>query len=103
MYIVYIHAVMHSLILITLELLYSLPPTSLLPGVQYSQMAAVFGAQGYHATSIQELQQYLAEILAYKGTLPQLLNVEILPSSLRKPQVGRLVEPPSFYRAIAII
>ena len=75
---------------------YSLPPTSLLPGVQYSQLAAVFGAKGYHATSIQELQQCLVEMLAYKGTLPQLLNVEILPSSLRKPQVSRAVEPLSF-------
>ena len=75
---------------------HSLPPTSLLPGVQYSQLAAVFGAIGYHAASIQELWQHFTEILAYKGTLPQLLNVEILPSSLRKPQVGRVVESPSF-------
>ena len=74
----------------------SLPPTSLLPGVQYSQLATVFGAIGYHAASIQELRQHLTEILAYKGTLPQLLNVEILPSSLRKPQVCRVVEPPNF-------
>ena len=68
--------------------MYSLPPTSLLPGVKYSQMAAMFGAKGYHATSVHELQQHLGEILAYRGTLPQLLNVAILPSSLRKPQVG---------------
>ena len=81
-------------------LLYSLPPTTLLPGIEYSQLAAVFGAKGYHATSTQELHQHLVEILAYDGSLPQLLNVEILPSSMRKPQVGSVAayywvkEPP---------
>lgn len=66
----------------------SLPPTSLLPGTRYDRLAAAFGAKGYHATSTQELQKHLVEVLAYKESLPQILNVEILPSSLRKPQVS---------------
>ena len=67
---------------------YSLPPTSLLPGISYEKLAAVFGAKGYQATSVKELKNCLVEMLNYSGSLPQLLNVEILPSSLRKPQVS---------------
>ena len=67
---------------------HSLPPTALLPGIQYDKLAAAIGAKGYHATSKEELKQCLMEMLDYTGSLPLLLNVEILPSSRRKSQVS---------------
>ena len=67
---------------------HSLSPTTLLPGVQYNQLASVFGARGYHAASVEELKTHLATMMKYTKSLPQLLNVEILPSSMRKAQVS---------------
>eukprot|EP00731_Ephydatia_muelleri_P013659 Em0007g969a len=67
------------------DLTLSIPPTSLLTNAHYDKMAMAFGAHGYHAATPAQLYQCLAS--AHKSMMmPSIINVEISPSSARKPQ-----------------
>ena len=68
----------------------SLPPTSLLTGVKYNKMADVFHAKGYHASTPSQLCSILTTVtkaFTNERSAPVIINVEIDPSSARKPQV----------------
>ena len=67
--------------------LYSVPPTCLLPGARYDKIGGAFHADGFHVSSPEELAAALKKSLAPQRMLPAVINVEIAPTAMRKPQV----------------
>lgn len=67
--------------------LYSIPPTSLLYGTRYDKLADAFGARGYNAATVPELNQVMSEVFASDRHGPVIVNVVVHPSSARKAQV----------------
>ena len=65
----------------------SIPPTSLLYGTRYDKLAGAFGAQGYHAETIPELNQALLKAFRDNVLCPVIINVVVHPNSSRKAQV----------------
>lgn len=66
----------------------SIPPTSLLPGAHYEKIAEAFLAEGYFASTPQELHHALTKAFTPNKSLPVVINVRICPSSSRKAQVS---------------
>ena len=66
---------------------FSVPPTSLLYGTRYDKIASAFGARGYGAKTIPELDQALCEVFNEESKGPVIINVEVHPTSSRKAQV----------------
>jgi indolepyruvate decarboxylase len=67
----------------------------LLPGWDYLALARAFGARGYRATTVAELQAVLGEVLA-PATVPAIVQV-VIPQKDLPPQLARLAEtPPQF-------
>ncbi|XP_044272698.1 2-hydroxyacyl-CoA lyase 1 [Tribolium madens] len=61
------------------------PPTTLFTSTRYEKMMTMFGREGYHCTSISELQKAVKEALK-ETEGPTIINVVISPSADRKPQ-----------------
>ena len=70
------------------KIYYSIPPTSLLYGIRYDKIASAFGAKGYNAETIQELNHALSESLTHRQQGPVIINIIVNPSSGRKAQVS---------------
>ena len=66
---------------------YSIPPTSLLPDVHYEKLATAFLADGYYASTPQQLHRALTKAFTPNRSVPVVINVEISPRSSRKAQV----------------
>ena len=76
------------MIVTTLIHAHRIPPTSLLPGVRYDQVAKGLGGGGHSVSTPDELKSILATVLSEKDRkLPYLINVEISPYSSRRAQV----------------
>ena len=71
-------------------ILYSIPPTSLLVGTHYEKMADAFQVDGYHAATTDQLHHALSKAFVPNRVVPVVINVEVHPSSARKPQVQYL-------------
>ena len=65
----------------------SVPPTSLLYGSRYDKIASAFGAIGYNAETVPELNQVLSTAFQDNTQRPVLINVVVHPNSSRKAQV----------------
>lgn len=63
-----------------------MPPTSLLYGTRYDKIASAFGAKGYNAETLPELNQALSSAFRNESG-PVIINVVIHPNSARKAQV----------------
>ena len=72
----------------------SIPPTSLLPGAGYHQLGKAFLGEGISASTPEELKQAMTRAFAQERRkqrgLPFVINVQIDPSSSRKPQVNSI-------------
>ena len=65
-----------------------IPPTSLLPGVRYDQVAEGLGGRGHSVSTPDELKSVMAAVVSEKDRkLPYLINIEISPYSSRRAQV----------------
>lgn len=67
-------------------LIFSIPPTSLLPGARYEKITQMFGGRGYYVQTVEELRTALKESLS-DTKQPSVINIEIAPTAQRKAQV----------------
>ena len=75
--------------IVLLFIIFSVPPTALTAGINYSLLAGAFKTDGYSARSPKELSDVLKRVFASGITRnkPVIINVEVSPYSSKKPQV----------------
>ena len=70
-------------------MLYSLPPTSLTPNLEYNMFAGLYNGEGYNVKTPNELNTTLKRVFTTLRSrkCPVIINIEVSPYSSKKPQV----------------